>query len=383
MFCFSHLCRLASLFGLMPWGENMKVLITGGAGFIGSNAASRFLRRGDEVVVIDNLAGHASAVNLRWLRPQGCLTFHHLDVRDAEAVTAVIREYSDADLVLHLASQVAVTSSIADPRLDFEVNALGTFNLLEAARLVGLRAPIIYASTNKVYGQLADLTLDDSNGRCDFMGLRYGISEERRLDFHSPYGCSKGAADQYVRDYHRIFGLNTVVMRQSCIYGPRQFGREDQGWLAWLMIAAENRQPITIYGDGRQVRDILQIEDLLDAFEAAARNIAIAAGSVYNVGGGPTNAVSLLEVLDFIEQRAGVRVPYDFAAPRPGDQRVYISDIRRACCQLGWSPRIAWRKGLGGLHDWIAANSAQLLLGSSAPRDCGTDFSLSSTSAQR
>jgi CDP-paratose 2-epimerase len=338
----------------------MKVLITGGAGFIGCNAASRFLRRGAEVVVIDNLAGHASAANLRWLRPQGCLTFHYLDVREADALAAVLRENSDAELLLHLASQVAVTSSIADPRLDFEVNALGTFNLLEAARLLGLRAPIIYASTNKVYGQLADLTIDDSNGRCDFIGLRHGISEERRLDFHSPYGCSKGAADQYMRDYHRIFGLNTVVMRQSCIYGPRQFGREDQGWLAWLMIAAENRQPITIYGDGRQVRDILHIDDLLDAFEAAAGNIAVAAGSVYNIGGGPANAVSLLEVLDFIEQHTAVRVPCRFAAARPGDQRVYISDIRRAGCQLGWSPRIGWRTGLSGLLDWISANRAQL-----------------------
>jgi len=361
----------------------MKVLITGGAGFIGSNAASRFLRRGAEVVVIDNLAGHASAVNLGWLRPQGRLTFHHLDVRKADVMRAVIRDNSDADLVLHLASQVAVTSSIADPRLDFEVNVLGTFNLLEAARLAGLRAPIIYASTNKVYGQLADLSLDDSNGRCDFIGLRHGISEERQLDFHSPYGCSKGAADQYVRDYHRIFGLNTIVMRQSCIYGPRQFGREDQGWLAWLMIAAQNQQSITIYGDGRQVRDILQIDDLLDVFEAAARNIAISAGSVYNIGGGPANAVSLLEVLDFIEEYTGVHVSYRFAAPRPGDQRVYISDIRRAGCQLGWTPRIGWRRGLSGLHDWLAANHRQLSLASPAPQKCGTGLSLSSTFVQR
>jgi CDP-paratose 2-epimerase len=353
----------------------MKVLITGGAGFIGSNAASRFLRRDAEVVVIDNLSGHASAVNLRWLQPQGRLTFHHLDVRDADAMVEVIRMNADAELVLHLASQVAVTSSIADPRLDFEVNALGTLNLLEAARLAALRAPIIYASTNKVYGQLADLSPDESNGRCDFAGLRQGISEDRRLDFHSPYGCSKGAADQYVRDYHRIFGLNTVVMRQSCIYGPRQFGREDQGWLAWLMFAAQNRQPITIYGDGRQVRDILQIDDLLEAFEAAARNIAVAAGSVYNIGGGPANAVSLLEVLDFIEQCSAVRVPCRFAAPRPGDQRVYISDTRRAGSQLGWSPRIGWRTGLGRLHEWIGANYGPLSL-APASGNCGNGFRL-------
>jgi len=360
----------------------MKVLITGGAGFIGSNAASRYLRRGADVVVIDNLAGPASALNLRWLRPQGRLTFHQLDVREAGAITTLVGENSDADLVLHLASQVAVTSSIADPRLDFEVNALGTFNLLEAARRAGLRAPIIYASTNKVYGQLADLN-DDCNGRCQLIGLPHGISEERRLDFHSPYGCSKGAADQYVRDYHRMFGLNTVVMRQSCIYGPRQFGREDQGWLAWLMIATASRQPITIYGDGRQVRDILQIDDLLDAFEAAAQNIAVAAGSVYNIGGGPANAVSLLEVLDFIEEHAGVRVPYRFAAPRPGDQRVYVSDIRLAARELGWRPFTGWRKGLIELHEWVVPNHGQPSLSSSAPAKGRLTSSPSSAALQR
>jgi len=361
----------------------MKVLITGGAGFIGSNAAARFLLRGAEVIVIDNLAGHASAMNLRWLQSQGPLSFHHLDVRHADALTAVLCQNSEADLVLHLASQVAVTSSIADPRLDFEVNTLGTFNLLEAARLAGLQAPIIYASTNKVYGQLADLGIDDSLGRCDFIALRHGVPEERALDFHSPYGCSKGAADQYVRDYHRIFGLNTIVMRQSCIYGPRQFGCEDQGWLAWLMIAAVNRRPVTIYGDGRQVRDILQIDDLLDAFEAAAKNIAITAGSVYNIGGGPANAVDLLEVLDFIEEQTGVRVSRRFAAPRPGDQRVYISDIRRAGRQLGWRPRVGWKQGLSEFLDWITANCGQRTATISVPRSRVPRFSVSSTSAQR
>jgi CDP-paratose 2-epimerase len=344
----------------------MKVLITGGAGFIGCNSASRFLRRGDEVVVLDNITGHGSEINLRWLRPQGRLSFHHLDLRDAREVIAVIGENSDAGLLLHLASQVAVTSSIADPRLDFEVNALGTFNLLEAARIVGLRAPFIYASTNKVYGQLDDLTLDESNGHGAFLGLRQGISEERRLDFHSPYGCSKGAADQYVRDYHRIFGLNTVVMRQSCIYGPRQFGREEQGWIAWLMNAAESGRSITIYGDGRQVRDILHVDDLLDAFEAAARNIQNAAGSIYNIGGGAANAVSFFEVLDFIQQHSGVSVPYRFSTPRPGDQRVYISDIRRAACELGWSPQIGWKHGLSALYDWITQIHRQSLAVSSS-----------------
>jgi CDP-paratose 2-epimerase len=311
------------------------------------------------------------------------LIFHHFDVREAHRMAAVIHTNSDVDLVLHLAAQVAVTSSLCDPRLDFEVNALGTLNLLEAARLAQLQAPIIYASTNKVYGQLADLRLDGFNGRGDFSYPRQGITEAQPLDFHSPYGCSKGAADQYVRDYHRIYGLNTVVMRQSCIYGPRQFGREDQGWLAWLMIAAERRQPITIYGDGRQVRDILHVDDLLDAFEAAARAIATVAGSVYNIGGGPSNAVSLLEVLDFIEQHTGVRVAHRFAAPRPGDQRVYVSDIRQAACQLGWSPRIGWRSGLRELYDWIAENHRQLTAASSAPQESGTRFGLSAIPVQR
>jgi CDP-paratose 2-epimerase len=339
--------------------EKMKVLITGGAGFIGSNAASRFLRRGAEVVVIDNLAGPCGENNLRWLRPQGRLTFHHLDLRDPDDVLAVMRENSDVDLVLHLAAQVAVTTSIADPRLDFEVNVGGTFNLLEAARLVGLRAPLIYASTNKVYGQLGDLTLDQSNGRDTFLNLRHGISEEQSIDFHSPYGCSKGAADQYVRDYNRIFGLKTVVIRQSCIYGPRQFGREEQGWIAWLMVAVHNGRAITIYGDGRQVRDVLHVDDLVNAFEAVARNIRSAAGRVYNVGGGPANVVSLLEVLAFIEQHSGVPVRYRFADSRPGDQRVYISDIRRAGRELGWSPRVGWKQGLSALHGWIAEQRGQ------------------------
>jgi CDP-paratose 2-epimerase len=347
----------------------MKVLITGGAGFIGCNAASRFLCRGAELVIIDNLVSEPSTQNLQWLRSQGRISFYQLDVREAARLASLVAEHSDAGLVLHLASQVAVTSSVADPRLDFEVNALGTFNLLEAARLAGLKAPIIYSSTNKVYGQMPDLELSSSGRRCEYIRQPKGISEDRPLDFHSPYGCSKGAADQYVRDYHRIFGLNTVVLRQSCIYGPRQFGREEQGWLAWLMIAAESGQPITIYGDGRQVRDVLQIEDLLDAFEAAARNIHITAGSVYNIGGGPANAVSLLEVLDFIESHAGVRIRYNFAGPRPGDQRVYVSDIRRARRDLGWYPRIGWKKGLLGLHRWVTATRHQVSRDGDAWRD--------------
>jgi len=337
----------------------MKVLVTGGAGFIGSNAASRFLRRGDEVVVLDNYSRDGAYANLEWLRPQGRLISLEADVRDAARVAEVFREHADTALVLHLAAQVAVTTSVANPRLDFEVNLLGTLNLLEAARLAKVSAPFIYASTNKVYGQMDDLEATEHNGRLRFSKLADGICEERNLDFHSPYGCSKGGADQYVRDYHRIFGLNTVVMRQSCIYGPRQFGVEDQGWVAWFMIAAESGHPITIYGDGRQVRDILYVDDLLDVYEAAAANIATAAGRVYNIGGGPGNAVCLLDVLNFLEQSRGVRVPYRKAGARPGDQRVYISDIRKAQRELGWRPRIGWQAGLGMLYDWVRAQRHQ------------------------
>jgi CDP-paratose 2-epimerase len=331
----------------------MTVLITGGAGFIGSNAASRFLRRGDDVVMIDNLMRKGARTNLEWLQPQGRLSFYDSDVRDAGTIADIFRKHADASLLLHLAAQVAVTTSIADARLDFEINALGTLNVLEAARAANLRAPIIYSSTNKVYGELTGLELPIHNGDQWDGDFARGISEECNLDFHSPYGCSKGAADQYVRDYHRIYGLNTIVMRQSCIYGKRQFGVEDQGWVAWFLIAAERGYPLTIYGDGHQVRDILWVDDLIDAFEAAAANIERTAGRVFNIGGGHQNAVSLLRVLKFIEDRRGEPVRYKLARERPGDQRIYVSDISRAERELKWRPKIDWRTGLDRLYEWV------------------------------
>jgi CDP-paratose 2-epimerase len=333
----------------------MKVLITGGAGFIGSNAASRFLRRGDEVILLDNLSRNGAEANLNWLWPQGHLTFVNLDIRDSARVGSILRDHTDASLVLHLAAQVAVTRSIVNPRLDFEVNLLGTLNVLEAARTAGISAPIIYSSTNKVYGQLQDVDLTDEDDHA-FDRLGHGIPEERQLDFHSPYGCSKGAADQYVRDYHRIYGLKTVVMRQSCVYGVRQFGIEDQGWVAWFAIAAATGKPLTLYGDGKQVRDILYVDDLIDAFEAAVGNISVAAGRTYNIGGGPENAVSLLEVIGFIEGRNGRRILRRLAPQRIGDQRLYVSDIRRAQQDLKWSPRTGWRNGLDKLCRWVHEN---------------------------
>lgn len=332
----------------------MKTIITGGAGFIGSNASSRYLKRGHQVIVIDNLAREGVTENLEWLRSQGAgLEFHQVDIRDFDETARVFRQHRDADQILHLAAQVAVTTSVKDPREDFEINALGTFNVLEAVRQSNLRAPLIYSSTNKVYGEMTSVGVVERDGRYQYQSLPTGVSEEHNLDFHSPYGCSKGCADQYVIDYHRIYGLRSIVFRQSCIYGYRQFGAEDQGWVAWFMIASQLGRPITIYGDGKQVRDILFIDDLLDAYDAAFAAPDKAAGRAFNIGGGVNNVLSLRELLAFIEQRSGSRIRTGSADWRPGDQKVFISDIRRARTELGWSPKISCLQGLALLYDWI------------------------------
>ena len=333
-----------------------KIIITGGAGFIGSNAASRYLLKGHQVVVIDNLSRTGTERNLEWLRPQGRLEFCQADIRDSAKMDKIIGRHSDADLILHLAAQVAVTTSVTDPREDFEINALGSLNVLEAARKAKVTCPILYSSTNKVYGGLEDFKVVDEGSRYAFAGGNPGVPEEYPLDFHSPYGCSKGAADQYFRDYHRIYGLKTVVLRQSCVYGYRQFGVEDQGWIAWFMIAAAQGRPVTIFGDGKQVRDALFIEDLIDMYDAAAQRIETAAGRVYNAGGGPGNTLSLLDLLSFLKQQNSP-VAHEFADWRPGDQRVYVSDISRAQSELGWKPSTSVESGLTQLHRWIARNA--------------------------
>ncbi len=339
----------------------MKTIITGGAGFIGSNAVSRYLCRGDHVIVVDNLSRYGTSKNLEWLKSQGSLAFIQLDIRDFDALARVFREHRDADRILHLAGQVAVTTSVTSPREDFEINALGTFNVLEAMRLAGVNAPLIYSSTNKVYGEMTDIGAVEKDGRYAYASLPSGVSEQRNLDFHSPYGCSKGAADQYVIDYHRIYGLRTTVFRQSCIYGYRQFGAEDQGWVAWFMIASQLGRPITVYGDGKQVRDILFINDLLDAYDAAFAAGEAAAGRVYNIGGGPDNVLSLLQLLAYIERRQQQKLCYDFADWRPGDQKAFISDIRSARGELGWTPKTSCLRGLDLLYDWVQQNKALFL----------------------
>jgi|SRR5580704_1958342 CDP-paratose 2-epimerase len=334
----------------------MKIIITGGAGFIGSNAASRYLRQGAEVVVVDNLSREGVQRNLDWLQGQGNLEVVRLDIRDAGKLDALFQQHSDADRVLHLAAQVAVTTSVTSPREDFEINALGTFNVLEAMRHARMTAPILYSSTNKVYGEMTDVGVVEQNGRYAYRSLPTGVSESRNLDFHSPYGCSKGAADQYVIDYHRIYGLHTIVFRQSCIYGYRQFGAEDQGWVAWFMIASQVDRPITLYGDGKQVRDILFIDDLLDAYDAAFAAGSKTAGQAYNVGGGPSNVLSLLELLAYIDKRQNRKLPYRSSDWRPGDQKVFVSDIHRVQAELGWTPKTDCQRGLGLLYDWICDN---------------------------
>ena len=276
------------------------------------------------------------------------------DLRDYDALAEAAR---GARVIYHLAAQTAVTTSVREPRADFEANALGTFNALEAARDATDNATFIYASTNKVYGGLEDMGTREGQTRYEFVDAPEGIDEERPLDLHSPYGCSKGAGDQYVRDYHRIYGLPTVVMRQSCIYGRRQFGVEDQGWVAWFAIAALLGKPITIYGNGKQVRDVLWVDDLLDAYDAATSRIERAAGRIYNVGGGPEYALSVwAEFRPLLEEGLGRKISVAYADWRPGDQPIFISDVRRARRELGWQPKTGVAEGIRRLIDWIRDN---------------------------
>jgi CDP-paratose 2-epimerase len=337
----------------------MHYLITGGAGFIGSNYAFRLIQRGERVTIYDNLSRPGVQRNLEWLRETfGANAFELIvgDVRNAALLTAAARR---ADVIVHLAGQVAVTTSVLHPREDFEANALGTLNALEAARLSERNPIFLYASTNKVYGEMEDVPVVEKETRWDYLNLPYGCPETQPLDFHSPYGCSKGSGDQYVRDYARIYGLRSVVFRQSCIYGPRQFGIEDQGWVAWFVIAAVSRKPITIYGDGKQVRDVLFIEDLLNAYDQAIRHIDRAQGQVYNIGGGPANTLSIWrEFGPLLEKLLGYPIPVQYGAWRPGDQRVFYADIRKAARELEWQPGVGVEEGIRRLVGWVQEHRA-------------------------
>jgi len=319
-----------------------RALITGGAGFIGVNAAATMIERGWQITVVDNLSRSGTERNLKWLLTEHptTATFVKEDIRNAGALDAHVKEQ---DAILHLAAQVAVTTSLVDPGTDFEINARGTLNVLESVRKHNRLAPLVFASTNKVYGKL-----DHSDGPC---------KESQALDFHSPYGCSKGTADQYVRDYARVYGMNTVVLRQSCIYGAHQYGTEDQGWVAHFVHSILGDRALTIYGDGTQVRDLLDVRDLCDLYLAVIEKIDKTRGEIYNVGGGPSNQRNLLEVIEHISELTNRRATYSFSDWREGDQAYYVSDLSKAGKELGWEPKIQFDRGLKDLVAWAASVS--------------------------
>jgi CDP-paratose 2-epimerase len=347
------------------------VLITGGAGFVGANLAHRLLDQGRRVRVLDNLSRAGVERNLQWLRDThgARLEVEVADVRDPAAVRRATR---DAAAVFHFAAQVAVTTSLVDPVEDFEVNARGTVNVLEAVRALPEPPPVVFTSTNKVYGNLEDMTLALRGQRyapTDDDVRAHGVSEARPLRFHSPYGCSKGAADQYVLDYAHSFGLRAVVFRMSCIYGPRQFGTEDQGWVAHFLIRALDGEPIVLYGDGMQVRDVLFVDDLVDALLLAEQQVDALAGRAFNIGGGPANTTSLLDLVALIGRLHGTRPELRFDEWRTGDQRYYVSDTRAFQAATGWAPRHGVHAGVELLYEWLVnarGRSAGALLAASS-----------------
>lgn len=334
-----------------------RILVTGGAGFIGCNLTDALLKQGHGVIVFDSLERGGTERNLEWLRARhgSAMQLVRGDVRDYDALSDAAQ---GAEIIYHFASQVAVTTSVLDPRADFDVNALGTFNALEVARHLDTDPIFVFTSTNKVYGAMEDVAVTERETRYEYRDFPQGIDETRPLDFHSPYGCSKGAGDQYVRDYARIYGLRTVVFRMSCIYGTRQFGVEDQGWVAHFLISAILGRPISICGNGKQVRDILYIDDLVRAFQLAAERINVTGGQVYNIGGGPENSTSIW--VEFKEHLAKLlRRPIEaseYRDWRPGDQPIYVSDTAKALRDMGWSPQVGMEEGVAVLSRWVQDN---------------------------
>jgi CDP-paratose 2-epimerase len=331
----------------------MRILITGGAGFIGIHTAHHFA--GHDLHIVDNLARRGAKSNLQWLKKKTSFAFSSTDIRNASALEADIRSFRP-DVVIHLAAQVAVTTSVQDPRTDFEINALGTFNVLESVRNFAPGAIVLYSSTNKVYGGMDEVAVELVGDRYRYAELTNGVPETYPLDFHSPYGCSKGAADQYVRDYSRIYGQRSVVFRQSCIYGTHQYGIEDQGWIAWFTIASALGRPITVYGDGKQVRDVLWVEDLVAAYALAIDKIDQVRGEVFNLGGGPERQLSLLETFAELSRLSGSKIDFSFADWRPGDQKVFVADTRKAQRILGWKATVDTTDGLTKLYNWVREN---------------------------
>jgi len=339
----------------------MKYLITGGCGFMGSNLAAEVLKRNKQLVVFDNLCRYATDQNLAWLRKQGEFRYIHGDIRNRDDVERVVKN-SKPEVVFHLAGQVAMTTSIANPRIDFEVNALGTLNLLEAVRQYSPDAAVIYSSTNKVYGDLEWMEYQETPTRYVALGFPNGFPEDIPLDFHSPYGCSKGAADQYMLDYAHIFGLRTVVFRHSSMYGERQFSSYDQGWIGWFCQKAVEtkldllKEPFTISGNGKQVRDVLYADDVIALYFATVNNIERVKGQAFNIGGGMDNSLSLLELFTILERELNVELNYIKLSPRESDQRVFIADITKAKRLIGWSPKTQRIVGITKMIKWVESN---------------------------
>ncbi|TRZ47705.1 NAD-dependent epimerase/dehydratase family protein [bacterium] len=340
----------------------MRYLITGGCGFLGSNLASEVFKKGHELVVFDNLCRLGSSSNLQWLKSHGEFKFHHADIRNYNDVERCMRE-ARPDVVFHLAGQVAMTTSIDDPRLDFEVNVLGSHNLLEVARRYFPETIILYSSTNKVYGNLENFDYHETATRYVVKGFENGFDEFVGLDFCSPYGCSKGAADQYMLDYARVYGLRTVVFRHSSIFGGRQFSTYDQGWIGWFVQKAleiksgRMKEPFTISGDGKQVRDVLFVSDLVRLYFDAVSQIEAARGQAFNIGGGVDNSLSLLELFHFLEEELGIDMIYRKLSWRHNDQKVYIADIRKAEQRLQWRPLVHKADGLRRMIAWVKENA--------------------------
>lgn len=335
--------------------EKKKILITGGAGFIGSNAAARYLERGNKVTILDNLSRKGTELNMTWLQTLGNIEFVNANIAEFAQISELMS--NEFDVILHMAAQTAAITSIEEPMVDFNTNALGTLNLLECVRnmLPRFNPIIIYASTNKVYGNLEHMNPKEVGARYMLPGSG-GVNERVPLDFHTGYGCSKGCADQYMRDYARLYNMKTVTFRQSCIYGPRQLGCVEQGWVAWFMMAQKLGMETKVYGDGKQTRDILYIDDLLDLYDIAVEKIYDSTGKIYNVGGGLENSVSLIEFFGHIARMTGEAIKPEYEDWRPGDQKVFVSSNSKVSRELGWKPQTSVMEGLDKLDKWIGEN---------------------------
>jgi len=340
----------------------MKILITGGCGFLGTNLANAILtKKEDELIIFDDLSKKGSEINLEWLRSIGNFRFYKSDIRIKEDIGKAIRE-SKPEAILHLAGQVAMTTSIEDPRLDFEINALGTLNLLESIRTLSPKSIVVYSSTNKVYGDLEWVKYEEKEKRYIAPQFPNGFPENIPLDFHSPYGCSKGAADQYVLDYHRMFGLRTAVFRHSSMYGGRQFSTYDQGWIGWFCQQAletksgKLKTPFTISGTGKQVRDVLYAEDIISLYFSAIKNIEKINGRAFNIGGGMANSLSLLELFDILEKEVGVKLSCTKLPWRSSDQKIFVADIRKYSSLTGWAPKTDKINGIKKMLQWVKEN---------------------------